>query len=123
MKVDIEMVENGWTPKHDRVTDIDAPTEQGIDHVFEHPGPPPVNLVADSKYGSARLAVLVDGTKQMSRAWIDRRLLDAVDIRTYREIRRTGYQSVLAKVSPDGTIKFKLLDTNGKVIGNFNHKL
>jgi hypothetical protein len=123
MKVDVEMAENGWIPKHDRVTDIDKHSDPGLDHVFLHLGPPPVNLVADSKYGAAKLSVLVDGTRQMSRAWIDKRLQDAVDDETFNLIRRKGYSAVVAKVAPNGKIKFQLLDADGFVIGKFDHKI
>ncbi|MEM6268354.1 MAG: hypothetical protein AAF998_02900 [Bacteroidota bacterium] len=119
MLTDVEMVEAGWTPLHRRVTSLDQTIEQGIDHVFTNPGPPPMHVVADSKYGSAKLKRLVDGTKQMSEEWIRNRIFDAVGPRRGREILRDGYQSVVSKIKSDGTISFKLLDRNARTVGTF----
>ena len=49
-------------------------------------------LVADAKFGTARLGVLKDGTKQMSRPWIKPRLEDTA--RMYRSFaREIGFRS------------------------------
>jgi hypothetical protein len=119
MRTDVEMVEKGWTPEHRRVTDIDAPTERGIDHVFSKEGPPRLVIVADSKFGTSRLSTLADGTKQMSSRWIKSRLTEAVGDDLADEILATGYQSVVANVNAAGEISYRLLDRAGRVLGSF----
>lgn len=54
--------------------------------------------MVDAKYGSAQLSTLADGTRQMSDAWIDPRLNDAVGQTVADEIRASGYERVVAKV-------------------------
>jgi hypothetical protein len=78
-----------------------------------------MHVVADSKYGSARLKKLVDGTKQMSDDWIEERLVTMLGRRRALQLLREGYQSVVAKISPSGDISYKLLDADAKTIGEF----
>ena len=37
MAADRDMMNKGYDPLHERLTDIDAPTHQGIDGVFKDP--------------------------------------------------------------------------------------
>jgi hypothetical protein len=119
MLTDVEMVEAGWTPLHRRVTSLEQTIEKGIDHVFTNPGPPPMHVIADSKYGSARLKKLVNGTKQMSERWIRDRLNDAVGPEEAWQIVEDGYSSIVAKIKSDGSITYQLLDATGKKVGVF----
>ena len=50
----------------DRVTDLNAPTHQGIDGVYYNLDGHPPYIIGEAKYGSSRLAILADGTPQMS---------------------------------------------------------
>ncbi len=120
MKADIAWIESGKKPLHERVTDLNAPTKKGIDHVYLDPGPPPINYIVESKFGSSRLSTLVDKTRQMSKEWIEDRLIGAVGKKKAIGIIKEGYTSVLAKVKPDGTISYKLLDKKGLVVGQFS---
>jgi hypothetical protein len=120
MASDVELVEKGWQPQHRRITDIDAPTTRGIDHIFTKPGPPEVTLVVDSKFGSAGLSRLADGTRQMSDVWIRNRLANAVGFEHAEEIMQNGYSAIVAKVKADGSISFHILDANGNRLGSFD---
>lgn len=62
----------------DRVTDLNAPTHQGIDGVYYNLDGHPPYIIGEAKYGSSRLAILADGTPQMSDKWIIDRLENAV---------------------------------------------
>ncbi len=119
MATDVEMIDKGWTPKHRRITDLNAHNEHGIDHVFTKPGPPEITLVVDSKYGSSKLSKLVDGTRQMRDTWIEDRLVDSVGLEAAENIVNQGYSAIVAKISADGKIIYKLLNYEGKVIGTF----
>lgn len=119
MDVDVVLQERGWTTHHERLTDINASTRRGIDHVFSKEGPPKVVLVVDAKFGTSKLSKLVDGTQQMSAKWIEDRLIAATGIKTAEDILLNGYSSVLAKVKPDGSISFQVLNGLGKTIGSF----
>lgn len=122
MNVDVHMQERGWKTLHERLTNIDAPTARGIDHVFGKDGPPPIVLVVDAKYGTSQLSTLVDGTRQMSAKWIEDRLIAAIGIKQSEDILLSGYKSVLAKVKADGSITFHLIDNSGKTIRSFDPK-
>jgi hypothetical protein len=91
----------------------------GIDHIFSKAGPPMIVLIVDSKYGTAELSTLADGTPQMSRIWIRDRLADVVGRKRALEILDDGYSSLMAKVSPEGMVEYFLLDENGDVVGAF----
>lgn len=119
MASDVLLSEKGYQPLHTRLIDIDAPTKQGIDGVFKKGND---YFVVESKYkGSATLGTLVDGTKQMSSAWIigNNRLLDVVGSEIFQEMNAVGFKRILAEVAPDGTIIFKELDGSANVIGSF----
>ena len=119
MGTDVDLVEIGWTPEQRRITDIDAPTQRGLDHVYSKPGPPKAYLILDSKFGTSKLSTLADGTRQMSETWIERRLTDAFGKNAAREIINSGYDAVVANVSASGEIRYSLLDKAGKITGKF----
>jgi hypothetical protein len=111
----------GYKPLHIRITNIDAPTHQGIDGVFVKNGQ---YYIVEAKYhGQATLGTLADGTKQMSDRWIlqdnYKRLIDAVGDAKAQDILDNGYKRILAEVAPDGTIVYKELDASANVIVTF----
>ena len=84
MMMDQYFISLGYTPiqKH-RVTDLNDKGHHGIDGVYEKKGQ---YIIADAKYGFAKLQETQDGM-QMSKEWIDRRLDDAVGKEKADEIR------------------------------------
>ena len=118
---DLNLTDKGYNPLHTRITDIDAPTKQGIDGVFEKNG---IYYIVEAKYkGTARLQMMADGiTKQMSDPWIkgENRLLKAVGKSTAADIVNAGYRRILAEIAPDGTIVYKELDYKADIVGVFN---
>ena len=54
--------------------------------------------------------------RQMSDSWIQGRLADAVGPDLAEEILDEGYKRILAKVSPDGSVYYQLIDEAGYVI-------
>ena len=105
----------------DMTTEIDGATHHGIDGVYYNPNGHPPYIIAEAKYGSARLSYLKGGEiKQMSREWIDDRLKDAVGKGAYDEIDRAmkhgdvGYQ--LVKVRKNGDIMINNLDKKANII-------
>ena len=105
----------------DMTTEIDGATHHGIDGVYHNPNGHPPYIIAEAKYGSARLSYLKGSKiKQMSREWIGDRLKDAVGKGTYDEIDRAmkhgdvGYQSV--KVRKNGDIMINNLDKKANII-------
>lgn len=128
MATDVDLIGKGYKELHiDRLTDIDAATHQGIDHIFKNPTTGGYIIVETKYTGSASLNTLADGTRQMSDTWIEggNRLLNALDNNATlaQEILSSNYQRVLAKVKPDGTIVYRLLNSDGYIIlgnaGNF----
>ena len=121
MVTDNDLFEKGYDAFHRRVDNIDdCPGCSGIDHVFKNPQTGQF-VIVESKFGSSTLSTLADGTKQMSDTWILDRLMEAVNYNTalYNDILINGYQRVLSKVDIDGNVIYKLLDSNGNIIGNF----
>ena len=104
----------------DMVTDIDGVTHHGIDGVYYNPNGHPPYIIAEAKYGGARLSYLRDGTKQMSNPWVERRLEDAVGVRNFEIIDEAmkrgdvGYQ--LVNIKKNGNIIINNLDKNAKII-------
>ena len=105
----------------DMTTEIDGATHHGIDGVYYNPNGHPPYIIAEAKYGSARLSYLKGSKiKQMSREWIGDRLKDAVGKGTYDEIDRAmkhgdvGYQ--LVKVRKNGDIMINNLDKKANII-------
>ena len=112
---DVDLIKLGYKPLHtNRVQSIDALTHAGIDGVFVKDGQ---FIVVETKYGTAGLSTANDG-RQISNNWIESsdRLFNAVGGDLEREILRDGYNRVLARVQPDGSIKYSLVDVNGFVI-------
>ncbi|MDP9959439.1 PAAR-like protein [Chryseobacterium lathyri] len=116
MTADRDMMDKGYEPLHQRLTDIDASTHQGIDGVFKNPGPPPSYVVVDAKYGQAGLSTLTDGTRQMSDKWIQDRLGNTVSRQELRNITQSGYERVVGKVDANGNIVYRRVDANGYII-------
>ncbi|MCQ9214000.1 hypothetical protein [Streptococcus sp. LYSM12] len=65
-------------------------------------------MVAEAKYNTAKLGNTQDGP-QMSSSWIDKRLQNAVGADITKVINRQGYDSLLVRVMPDGSIKSSVL--------------
>lgn len=95
----------------DKVTDLNSPSHQGIDGVYYNPDGYPPYVIAEAKYGSAKLGNTRDGM-QMSDTWINGsdRLVNAVGKDAADDILLEGYGKTLVNVSPDGTISIKNLD-------------
>ena len=69
------------------MTSLDQKIEKGIDVVYEDPtGGPPKFIIGESKYNTAQLNTLTNGTKQMSKKWVQDRLKDAVGEKKAAEI-------------------------------------
>jgi hypothetical protein len=49
-------------------------------------------------------------------SWIQPRLADAVGADLAQDIVFDGYKRILAKVAPDGSVIYRLIDESGKVI-------
>lgn len=90
----------------DRVIDLDAPTHKGIDGVYYNPDGHPPYIIAEAKFGSARLNNTLDG-KQMDDDWIfgSNRLYNAVGKDIYDEILIEGFDKQLVQVNTDGLLK------------------
>ena len=105
----------------DMVTDIDGVTHHGIDGIYHNPNGHPPYIIAEAKYGSARLSYLKGSEiKQMSREWIGDRLKDAVGEEHYDLIRKaykTGdVQAQLVKIQKNGNIMINNLDAKANII-------
>jgi len=127
---DLDLNTKNYQSLQKRIDDIDSPGHNGIDGVYRVPNGD--FIIVEGKFsGSASLngADLTTGLpRQMSDMWIRRpgALSDALggDDVLARNIIRNGYKRVLAKVAPDGTVTYRLIDSKGFVIrgnaGNFN---
>lgn len=91
MLMDQYYISRGYTPIHSpRVTDLEHKSGQGIDGVYERTNPDGSKeyVIADAKVNSSKLNKgLADGTDQMSDAWIEKRLDNAVGKEKADEIR------------------------------------
>lgn len=91
MLMDQYYISRGYTPIHSpRVTDLEHKSGQGIDGVYEKTNPDGSKeyVIADAKVNSSKLNKgLADGTDQMSDAWIEKRLDNAVGKEKADEIR------------------------------------
>lgn len=84
MMMDQYYIRQEYEPLHSpRITSLDAPISQGIDGVYEKDGK---YVIVDAKYDQAVLHQTMDG-KQLSDAWIDKRLDEAVGKEKADEIR------------------------------------
>ena len=112
MKMDIFYDELGYDRiSLDRVTELDAPAHRGIDGVYYNPDGHPPYIIAEAKFGSARLGVLKDGTPQMGDKWIIDRLKAAIGEEMANKIRMEmilnpdNVGTVLVNVSTNGFVK------------------
>ena len=91
MLMDQYYISQGYTPIHSpRVTDLEHKSGQGIDGVYEKTNPDGSKeyVIADAKVNFSKLNKgLADGTDQMSDAWIEKRLDNAVGKEKADEIR------------------------------------
>ncbi len=118
MMMDQYYISQGYKPLHSpRVTSLEDKGHHGIDGVYEKDGK---YIIADAKYGQARLGDSQDGT-QMSQEWINKRLDDAVGKEKADEIRE-AYENDPNSVSTEvyhfdpGTACSKIyhVDKNGE---------
>ena len=106
----------------DMVTDIDGVTHHGIDGIYHNPNGHPPYIIAEAKYGSARLSYLKNPkVKQMSHEWIMGGRLDkavgnkhSILIREAMDDNLVGYQ--LVKVKKNGDIMINNLDKKANII-------
>lgn len=105
MLMDQYYISQGYKPIHKpRVTDLEHKSGQGIDGVYEKidSNGEKKYIIADAKTNKSILNKgLADGTNQMSNAWIDKRLDDAVGKEKADEIRdayEDNPESVLKEV-------------------------
>lgn len=106
MKVDKYFEELGYERiSLDRVTGLDDPIHQGIDGVYYNPEGTPQYIIAEAKYGSARLGNTADGP-QMSDLWIkgSNRLRKAVGNDLMIDININGYDKWLIRVTNEGNV-------------------
>lgn len=91
MLMDQYYISKGYTPIHKpRVTDLVHKSGQGIDGIYEKTNLDGTKsyVIAEAKVNHSQLNKgLADGTDQMSDAWIDKRLDDAVGKEKADEIR------------------------------------
>ena len=117
MMMDQYYISQGYTPIHSpRVTSLNDKGHQGIDGVYEKDGN---YVVADAKFGSAKLKDTQDGT-QMSQEWIDRRLDDAVGKEKADEI-RDAYEDDPSSVSTEVYHYDPRPDANGDTHSDIYH--
>jgi hypothetical protein len=114
---DLDLNSKGYESLVPRIDNIDASGHQGIDGIFLKDGK---YYIVEGKYaGSAGLNPANPKTgldRQMSDAWIDKRLNAAVgDEDIADDIRDAGYERVLAKVKPDGSVTYRLINEKGFV--------
>jgi hypothetical protein len=99
------------------------PGEQGIDGVYKNKTPPPDYIITETKYGTAKLSKLEDGTKQMSDKWVlssDRleNKVGRIESANIQQALRTGnVEKWLINVNPDGTATKAVLDASASKIG------
>ena len=118
MKMDVFFEGKGYKRiSLDKVTDLNAPSHQGIDGVYYNPNGHPPYIIGEAKYGSSRLSTLADGTPQMSNKWIIDRLENAVgetfanEIKIEMILNPDNVESTLVHVSKNGGIDItKLID-------------
>ena len=104
----------------DMTTEIDGATHHGIDGVYYNPNGHPPYIIAEAKYGGARLSYLKGGTKQMDSNWIGSRLEKAVGEEHYDLILDAydsgDVQAQLVKIQKNGNIMINNLDAKANII-------
>ena len=121
---DMDLTLRGYAPLHPRISNLKNGIHQGIDGVFKKGEE---FFIVESKYhGTGGLNPANSATglpAQMTDAWINGsdRLFDAVgkNRELWDTIRNKGYKRLLAEVAPDGTVVYKVLDNEAKVISFF----
>jgi len=106
MKMDIYFEGQGYERiSLDRVVDLNTPTHQGVDGVYYNPNGHPPYIIAEAKYGTARLTNTRDGL-QMSDTWINGsdRLVHVVGKDVADDILLEGYGKILVNIGTDGEI-------------------
>ncbi|MGT2711348.1 hypothetical protein ACVRXZ_03040, partial [Streptococcus oriscaviae] len=105
----------------DIVTSLDSPSHKGIDGVYYNPDGHPPYIISEAKYNTAQLNKgLADGTNQMDRNWINKRLDKAIDKGHAKAIRKSWFsddgnvQSNLFNVKDNGNIIINQLDDTAK---------
>lgn len=112
MKMDVYFKSQGYERiSLDRVTDLNAPTHQGIDGVYYKSNGHPPYIIGEAKYGSSKLGSTKDGM-QMSDTWINgsNRLVNAVGKDVADDILLEGYGRILVNITSDGKVIIKNLD-------------
>ena len=112
MKMDVYFKSQGYERIGlDRVTDLNAPTHQGIDGVYYKLNGHPPYIIGEAKYGSSKLGSTKDGM-QMSDTWINgsNRLVNAVGKDVADDILLEGYGRILVNITSDGKVIIKNLD-------------
>jgi type VI secretion system secreted protein VgrG len=125
-----EMVENGYKPIGNKDGQY-QPGQSGIDGVYEVPAEkqPPKYVIVEAKYNKAKLGKTKDG-KQMNDEWVKSddppRLKKAgLSKKEQKEIKRGldrddgSVEKVVIRTKPDRTTSVKNLDSNVKVIGDY----
>lgn len=104
MLMDQYYISQGYKPIHkSRVTDLAHKSGQGIDGVYEKTNPDGTKsyIIADAKVNHSKLNEgLADGTDQMSKEWIEKRLDNSVGKEKADEIRDT-YEDAPDSVSKE----------------------
>ncbi|AVS64770.1 hypothetical protein C8245_02835 [Paracidovorax avenae] len=97
------------------------PGKNGIDGVYKNPNPPPDYVIAEYKYGSAKLEKgLADGTNQMDDAWVDKRLVEKVGKEQAEAIRDAmdagKVEKWLVRVDENGATTATKIGKDGNVL-------
>ena len=93
----------------DRVTGLNDAGHQGLDGVYQNKGTNEY-IVGEAKYNTSKLSTLKDGTKQMSKEWIDgKRLEEAVGTEKANLI-VDNYERNLYNIKKNGSLNFKVLN-------------
>ena len=115
----------------------DVPKGRGIDGIYSNPKPPPPYIVTETKFRNAAgeyvdsdgsltkaksVGALLGNTqgsrKQMSEKWIKDRLFKEVGKKQADTIHKSGYESWLMIVGPDGEVaEIYKLNAKAEVIG------
>ena len=118
MVTDTDLYGKGYTPLHNRVTDIDQSLSQGIDGVFQNPETGEY-IIVETKFGQSNLNQNTASGPQMSSDWIEDRIFDEIGEDLGQDVLNEGYSSVLAKVSQNGHVQYFELNSAGQIIGEW----
>ena len=125
MKVDRDLASKGYDRiSKECVTDLTSNTGPGIDGVFGNRESGKF-LITETKFNKSELGSTLDG-KQMSDAWIDKRLDSSVGkdvadaIRMEKILHPDNVESVLARVDLNGNVSYFKLDAYAKIVGGID---